>query len=114
MSDPAPLRSDVAVSITGIAGPDGGTREKPVGLVYIAVSVKGAMRVEEYHFTGNRMKIRESAVVAALTLLRTNTSEAPCTLTRRPVKSPPVQDSTVVSVRSCSFKSRKGHFPLPQ
>lgn len=54
--------SDVAVSITGIAGPDGGTKEKPVGLVYIAVSVKGNMRVEEYHFTGNRMKIRESVV----------------------------------------------------
>ena len=67
--------SDVAVSITGIAGPDGGTKEKPVGLVYIAVSVKGTMRVEEYHFTGNRMKIRESAVVAALTLLRTSILE---------------------------------------
>ncbi|MCI9252920.1 MAG: competence/damage-inducible protein A [Lachnospiraceae bacterium] len=67
--------SDVAVSITGIAGPDGGTKEKPVGLVYIAVSVKGNMRVEEYHFTGNRMKIRESAVVAALTLLRTSILE---------------------------------------
>lgn len=63
--------SDVAVSITGIAGPDGGTKEKPVGLVYIGVSVKGNMRVEEYHFTGNRAKIRESAVVAAMTLLRT-------------------------------------------
>ncbi len=67
--------SDVAVSITGIAGPDGGTKEKPVGLVYIAVSVKGAMQVEEYHFTGNRMKIRESAVTAALTLLRTSILE---------------------------------------
>ena len=67
--------SDVAVSITGIAGPDGGTDEKPVGLVYIGVSVKGNMRVEEYHFTGNRMKIRESAVVAALTLLRTSILE---------------------------------------
>lgn len=63
--------SDVAVSITGIAGPDGGTKEKPVGLVYIGVSVKGDMRVKEYHFTGNRAKIRESAVVAAMTLLRT-------------------------------------------
>ena len=67
--------SDVAVSITGIAGPDGGTKEKPVGLVYIAVSVKGTMQVEEYHFTGNRMKIRESAVTAALTLLRTSILE---------------------------------------
>lgn len=63
--------SDVAVSITGIAGPDGGTEEKPVGLVYIGVSVKGEIRVEEYHFTGSRAKIREASVVAALTLLRT-------------------------------------------
>ena len=67
--------SDVAVAITGIAGPDGGTKEKPVGLVYIAVSVKGNLRVEKYHFTGNRAKIRESAVVAALTLLRTGILE---------------------------------------
>jgi len=67
--------SDVAVAITGLAGPDGGTKEKPVGLVYIAVSVKGDMHVEEYHFTGNRAKIRESAVVAALTLLRTSILE---------------------------------------
>ncbi len=67
--------SDAAVAITGIAGPDGGTKEKPVGLVYIAVSVKGNLRVEEYRFTGNRAKIRESAVVAALTLLRTGILE---------------------------------------
>lgn len=61
---------DVAVSITGLAGPDGGTEEKPVGLVYIAVSVQDDMKVQEYRFTGNRAKIRESAVVAALTQLR--------------------------------------------
>ena len=63
--------SDAAVAITGIAGPDGGTKEKPVGLVYIAVTVKGETRVEKYQFTGNRAKIRENAVVAAMTLLRT-------------------------------------------
>lgn len=63
--------SDVAVSITGIAGPEGGTEEKPVGLVYIGVSVRGEIRIEEYHFSGNRAKIREATVVAALTLLRT-------------------------------------------
>ncbi|MCI8599204.1 MAG: competence/damage-inducible protein A [Lachnospiraceae bacterium] len=67
--------SDVAVAITGIAGPDGGTKEKPVGLVYIAVSVKGDMHVEKFQFTGNRAKIRESAVVSALTLLRTGILE---------------------------------------
>lgn len=62
--------SDVTVSVTGIAGPDGGSEEKPVGLVYIGVAVKEEMHVQEYHFSGNRAKVRESAVVAALTLLR--------------------------------------------
>lgn len=64
------FKADVAVAITGIAGPDGGTKEKPVGLVYIACNVKGKITVQEYHFIGNRMKIRESSVMAALTLMR--------------------------------------------
>lgn len=63
-------KSDVTLSVTGLAGPDGGTEEKPVGLVYIGCNVKGKITVEEYHFSGNRTKIRENAVVAALTLLR--------------------------------------------
>lgn len=63
-------KCDVTVSTTGIAGPDGGTREKPVGLVYIACSVKGKVTVKEYHFTGSRAKVRESTVSAALTLMR--------------------------------------------
>lgn len=63
-------KSDVAVSITGIAGPDGGTAEKPVGLVYIGCSVKGQVTVQEYHFSGSREKIRESAASAALALMR--------------------------------------------
>ena len=41
-----------------------------MGLVYIAVAVKDNMKVQEYRFSGNRAKIRESAVVAALTQLR--------------------------------------------
>ena len=64
------LKSDVAVAVTGIAGPDGGTEEKPVGLVYIACNVKGEITVKEYRFSGNRSKIRESAVSAALALMR--------------------------------------------
>ena len=59
-----------SVSVTGIAGPDGGTEEKPVGLVYIGCHVKGNTRTEEFIFTGNRAKNREYAVVRALTLLR--------------------------------------------
>jgi nicotinamide-nucleotide amidase len=63
-------KADVAVAVTGIAGPDGGTNEKPVGLTYIACSVRGCVTVEEYHFAGNRQKVRESAACAALVLLR--------------------------------------------
>lgn len=63
-------KADVTVAITGIAGPDGGSDEKPVGLVYIACSVRGKTTVNKYNFIGNRGKIRESAVSAALTLMR--------------------------------------------
>lgn len=63
-------KADVTVSVTGLAGPDGGTKEKPVGLVYIGCSVKGKTVVEEYHFSGDRIHVREEAVVAALSLLR--------------------------------------------
>lgn len=61
---------DACVAVTGIAGPDGGSEEKPVGLVYIATYMKDHVSVEEYHFRGNREKIREQAVVKALDLLR--------------------------------------------
>ena len=63
-------KADVAVAVTGIAGPGGGTEEKPVGLVYIACNVKGEITVKKYRFSGNRGKIRESAAAAALTLMR--------------------------------------------
>lgn len=62
--------AQAALSVTGIAGPDGGTPEKPVGLVYIGCHVAGRTRVEEFRFTGNRAKNRDYAVVRALTLLR--------------------------------------------
>lgn len=63
-------QADVAVALTGVAGPDGGTKEKPVGLVYIACSVKGNVTVEEFRFKGNREKVREAATSAALRLMR--------------------------------------------
>ena len=62
--------ADACVAVTGIAGPDGGTEEKPVGLVYIATYMKDAVSVECYQFKGNRAKVREQAVVKALDLLR--------------------------------------------
>lgn len=62
--------SDVCVAITGIAGPDGGSDEKPVGLVYIACYINDKVTVKEFNFKGNRSKIREQSVVNALILLR--------------------------------------------
>ncbi len=63
-------KADVTVAITGLAGPDGGTQEKPVGLVYIGCYVKGNLTVKEYHLSGDRSKIRENTVAQALVLLR--------------------------------------------
>lgn len=62
--------SDICISITGIAGPGGGTDQKPLGLVYMACSYKNQVTVREYHFKGDRYKVRESSVVNALILLR--------------------------------------------
>lgn len=64
-------KADVTVATTGLAGPDGGTETQPVGLVYISCFVCGRITTKEYHFSGNRAKIREAAVAAALSLLRT-------------------------------------------
>lgn len=61
--------SDVAIAVTGIAGPDGGTPKKPVGLVYIGCFVDGKVVVTENHFEGNRLEIRRQTTQAALTQL---------------------------------------------
>lgn len=63
-------KADVAVAISGIAGPGGGTDEKPVGLVYIGCSVCGEVTTKEYHLKGDREKIRNTAVAESLILLR--------------------------------------------
>jgi nicotinamide-nucleotide amidase len=62
--------TDFAVGITGIAGPDGGTPEKPVGLVYIGVAGPGGVRVEKNLFLGSRADIRYRAAQYALVMLR--------------------------------------------
>ena len=62
--------SDMCVSVTGLAGPDGATPEVPLGRVYIGCCLKGKTVVKEYNFTGNREKIRELAASAALDLAR--------------------------------------------
>ena len=63
-------KADAAISVTGIAGPDGGTKEKPVGLVYIGCYVQGKVTVKECHFSGSRSEIRQATVESALILLR--------------------------------------------
>lgn len=60
--------ADMGLSTTGIAGPDGGTAEKPVGLVYIGCSLHGDVVVEKHMFKGTREKIRKDTVAAALDL----------------------------------------------
>lgn len=62
--------ADFSLAITGIAGPDGGTQDKPIGLVYIAVADKNGVIVKEMHFAGAREAIRILSAKTALDLLR--------------------------------------------
>jgi nicotinamide-nucleotide amidase len=64
------LGADVAVSVTGIAGPGGGTPEKPVGLVYLCASGPGGERAQDFVVSGDRETVRGRATVAALHLVR--------------------------------------------
>lgn len=63
--------SDVAVAVTGYAGPED-TKDEPKGLVYIACAVKDKVIVQKYNFNGSRAKIRESAAIKALDMVRTS------------------------------------------
>jgi nicotinamide-nucleotide amidase len=66
---------DLAVSITGVAGPGGGTPQKPVGLVYIGVAKRhGTARIERRVFPGDRAQIRNAALALALELLEDEAS----------------------------------------
>ncbi len=64
------LQTDVGIATTGIAGPTGGTLEKPVGLVYMAVSVRGKITVINKIFQGNRTFIKKQAAYTVLDLAR--------------------------------------------
>ena len=62
--------ADLSIAVTGSAGPDGGTEEKPIGTVYIALAVK--IRKSEFykkHFSGNRIQIRQLTIQSALMLV---------------------------------------------
>lgn len=62
--------SEIGIAVTGIAGPDGGTEEKPVGTVYIGCCFNGKIAVKKYQYKGNRQKIRDNTVICALDLVR--------------------------------------------
>lgn len=69
-------KSDVSISITGIAGPAGGSKEKPVGLVYIGIGLpKNRFYTYMFLFPGNRERIRERAVYQSFDLLRKHLNE---------------------------------------
>ena len=62
--------ADIGIGITGVAGPSGGTPEKPVGLVYISLADERGTQVREFRFPGDRERIRHWATQAALELIR--------------------------------------------
>lgn len=70
------LRSDVGVAVTGIAGPDGGSVDKPIGLVYIAVETPAERRCERFLWSGDRASNREDSVCAALEMTHSLLEEA--------------------------------------
>ena len=61
--------ADCGAAITGIAGPGGGTSEKPVGTVFISAAFNGNVKVEHCLFSGNRAQVREQSVAKALDML---------------------------------------------
>lgn len=64
------LRADVAVAVTGVAGPGGGTPEKPVGLVFVCVESSGGDATERFHLSGDRETVRARATALSLHMLR--------------------------------------------
>ena len=64
------FKTDIGIGITGIAGPDGGSKQKPVGLVYIAASTAPKITCKKYLFKGNRSSIKRQSARAALNLVR--------------------------------------------
>lgn len=64
------LKTDIGISITGIAGPDGGTIEKPVGLVYVGLSSENGTITKELRLTGNRKRIRTVTCLHAFDMVR--------------------------------------------
>ena len=62
------MNADISIAVTGIAGPSGGSIDKPVGLVYIGIGTKKNVVTKKYLFKGNRLRIRQETTLEALKL----------------------------------------------
>ena len=62
------LNSDVSIAVTGIAGPTGGSIDKPVGLVWVGIGTKEKIITKKYQFNGNRLEIRQKTTLESLKL----------------------------------------------
>jgi len=60
---------DIGIATTGIAGPTGGTKEKPVGLVYIGIATSEKVEIKKFNFSGDRLQNKENTCNAALKML---------------------------------------------
>jgi PncC family amidohydrolase len=63
--------AEVGLSVSGIAGPSGGTPEKPIGTVWIGLSAENVLRAQHFHFQGDRLQVKQQAAQKALELLVT-------------------------------------------
>jgi len=64
--------SNHAIAVSGIAGPSGGTEKKPIGTVFIGISINGQIIVERYHFMGDREEIQSASAEEAIKLFEKN------------------------------------------
>ena len=62
------MNADISIAVTGIAGPSGGGKNKPVGLVHIGIGTKKNVITKQYLFEGNRLKVRQETTLEALRL----------------------------------------------
>lgn len=64
------FKTDLSIAISGIAGPTGGTENKPIGLVYIGVNIDNKITVRKFNFSGTRIQIKEKSALNAINMLR--------------------------------------------
>lgn len=87
------LATDLGIAVTGIAGPDGGTPDKPVGLTYVAVADGDGVDVRRYHWTSDRSGNKRESAYAALALLLERLGDPPDPRAPAAPPTPPGDDS---------------------